>query len=199
MFNGIIYNLGKIKNIKRSSKYVSGSRVIEISSDIKLKKNDIGESVCCDGVCLTLIRINKKTFSFYLSKETIKRSNFKYAKIGKIINIEKSILHGQKISGHYVQGHVDTTAKVKSINIIDKSWLIKLGLENKKLYKYLIEKASISINGVSLTVSKVIKYSFETNVIPHTLKLTNLQYLKSKRLVNVELDIFSKYIHKYSN
>ena len=191
MFNGIVYNQGIIKKIKKSSRYVSGSLVLEIASNIKFKKTDIGESVSCDGVCLTLIRINKKTFSFYLSKETIKRSNFKYAKIGKIINIEKSILHGQKISGHYVQGHVDTTAKVKSINIIDKSWLIKLGLENKKLYKYLIEKASISINGVSLTISKVSKKYFEINVIPHTLKLTNLRKLKPKNIVNIELDIYS--------
>ena len=198
MFNGIVYNQGIIKKIKKSSRYVSGSLVLEIASNIKFKKTDIGESVSCDGVCLTLIRINKKTFSFYLSKETIKRSNFKYAKIGKIINIEKSILHGQKISGHYVQGHVDTTAKVKSINIIDKSWLIKLGLENKKLYKYLIEKASISINGVSLTISKVSKKYFEINVIPHTLKLTNLKDLKSSDIVNVELDIFGKYILKLS-
>ena len=199
MFNGIVYNQGIIKKIKKSSRYISGSLVLEIASNIKFKKTDIGESVSCDGVCLTLIRINKKTFSFYLSKETIKRSNFKYAKIGKIINIEKSILHGQKISGHYVQGHVDTTAKVKSINIIDKSWLIKLVLENKKLYKYLIEKASISINGVSLTISKVSKKFFEINVIPHTLKLTNLRQLKPKNIVNIELDIFSKYISKLSS
>ena len=199
MFNGIIYNQGKIKKIKKSSRYVSGSRVLEIASNIKFKKTDIGESVSCDGVCLTLIRINKKDFSFFLSKETIKRSNFRYAKIGKIINMEKSLLHGQKISGHYVQGHVDTTAKVKSINIIDKSWVIRLGLENKKLYKFLIEKASISINGVSLTISKVSKKYFEINVIPHTLKLTNLRKLKPKNIVNIELDIFSKYVLKLSN
>ena len=174
MFNGIIYQKGIIKKIRKSPRYVNGSLVVEIASNIKLKKNDIGESVCCDGVCLTLIRINNKTFSFYLSKETIKRSNFKYAKVGKIINIEKSIIHGQKISGHYVQGHVDTTAKVKSINIIDRTWIINLELENKKLIKFLIEKASISINGISLTISKVGNKNFEINVIPHTLKLTNL-------------------------
>ena len=131
MFNGIIYQQGIIKKIRKSPRYVIGSLVLEIASNIKFKKTDIGESVCCDGVCLTLIRINDKTFSFYLSKETINRSNFKYAKVGKIINIEKSILHGQKISGHYVQGHVDTTAKVKSIKIIDKSWVVKLELKKK--------------------------------------------------------------------
>ena len=180
MFNGIIYNQGIIKNIKRSTKYVKGSLVIEVSSNIKFKKKDIGESVSCDGVCLTLIRIKKKSFLFYLSKETLKRSNFKYAKVGKYINIEKSLLHGQKISGHYVQGHVDSTAKVKKISIIDKTSIIKLELKNRRLNKYLIEKASISINGVSLTLSKVAKGYFEINVIPHTLKLTNLRNLKIK-------------------
>ena len=198
MFNGIIYNQGIIKSIKKNPKYVSGSLVVEIASNIKFKKSDIGESVCCDGVCLTLIRIKKKSFLFYLSKETLKRSNFKYAKIGKYINIEKSLSHGQKISGHYVQGHVDSTAKIKNILLVDKSWVIKLKLENKKLHKYLIEKASIAINGVSLTLSKVTKGYFEINVIPHTLKLTNLRNLKNKDIVNVELDIFGKYILKLS-
>ena len=90
MFNGIVYNQGLIKSIRKSPKYVNGSRVIEISSNITLNKSDIGESVCCDGVCLTLIRIKKRSFLFYLSKETLNRSNFKYAKVGKYINIEKS-------------------------------------------------------------------------------------------------------------
>ncbi len=196
MFNGIIYKQGIIKSIKKSARYIKGSLVIEIQSNIKFNKNDIGESVCCDGVCLTLIRIKKRSFLFYLSKETIRRSNFKNAKIGKIINLEKSLLHGQKISGHYVQGHVDTTAKVKSIKIIEKTWIIKFKLAKKNLYKSLIEKASISINGVSLTISKVFKDNFEINVIPHTLKLTNLKNLKNKQLVNIEIDIFSKYMAK---
>ena len=198
MFNGIIYNQGIIKGIKKNPRYVSGSLVIEIVSNIKFKKSDIGESVCCDGVCLTLIRIKKKSFLFYLSKETLKRSNFKYAKIGRYVNIEKSLFHGQKISGHYVQGHVDSTAKIKNIALIDKSWIIKLELQNKKLNRYLIEKASIAINGVSLTLSKVAKEYFEIWVIPHTLKLTNLKNLNNRDIVNVELDIFGKYILKLS-
>ena len=198
MFNGIIYHQGIIKSIKKNPKYVSGSLVIEISSNVKFTKSDIGESVCCDGVCLTLIRIKKKSFLFYISKETLKRSNFKYARIGKYVNIEKSLLHGQKISGHYVQGHVDSTAKIKGIILVDKSWVIKLELENKKLYRYLIEKASIAINGVSLTLSKVAKGYFEISVIPHTLRLTNLRNLKTRDIVNVELDIFGKYILKLS-
>ena len=191
MFNGIIYNQGTIKNIKRNPKYIKGSLVIEVESNIKFKKNDVGESVCCDGVCLTLIKIKKKSFLFYLSKETLKRSNFKKIKIGKSINIEKSIYHWKKISGHYIQGHVDTTSLVKKIQVIDKSWTINLSL-NKKFEKLIVDKGSISVNGVSLTISKVKKNGFEITIIPHTLKLTNLVHLTKGDLVNIEFDIFNK-------
>ena len=193
MFNGIIYNQGIIKSIKRNPKYVQGSSVIEISSNIDLKKRDIGESVSCNGVCLTLIFIKKRSFFFYLSKETLKRSNFKIAKVGQNVNIEKSLYYGKKISGHYVQGHVDSTAFVNSIKIIDRSWIINFNLE-KKFKKFLIDKGSIAINGVSLTISKVKKFSFEVTIIPHTLKLTNLIKLKKGNLVNIEFDIFGKYL-----
>jgi len=198
MFNGIVYNQGKIKSIKKNPRYVAGSLVIEVESNVKFLKSDIGESVCCNGVCLTLIKILKKSFLFYLSKETINRSNFKNIKIGKIINIEKSLLFGTKISGHYVQGHVDTTAVVKSINIVDKSWVVNFSL-TKPLQKYLIEKGSITLNGVSLTISKIIKNGFQVTIIPHTLKLTNLVLLKKGDYVNVELDIFGKYLFKLNN
>ena len=161
---------------------------------MKFKNRDIGSSICCNGVCLTLSKIQKKLIFFYISDETIKRSNFKKIKIGQKINLEKSITYGQKISGHFTQGHVDTTAIVKKINFIDKSWTLTLQIENKRYSKFLEEKASISINGISLTISKVYNNYFILNIIPHTLKLTNLKNLKLNDLVNVELDIFGKYI-----
>ena len=195
MFNGIIFNTGKVRNIirKRNSIYV------EIQSNIHLRKNDLGSSICCDGVCLTVEKILKNRIFFYISNETLKRSNFKTLKLNQIINLEKSLSFGKKISGHFIQGHVDTVAKIKKIQFIDKAWTINLELLDKKLNKFLMEKASISINGVSLTISKVYQKSFEITVIPHTLKLTNLKNFKVNNLANVELDIFSKYIYKYSN
>ena len=195
MFNGIIYNTGKIKHIKRNL----NSTYIGIKTKLNFKKNDIGSSVSCDGVCLTITKIYKSIIYFYISNETLKRSNFKLLKINQVINLEKSLVFGQNISGHFSQGHVDTTSKIIKISFVDKSWLIKLKISNNKLKKFLVEKASISINGVSLTISKVYQNFFELNVIPHTLKLTNLKYLKPNSLVNVELDILSKYIYKYSN
>ena len=195
MFNGIIYSTGTIKKIFRNKK----SLLIGIKSNLNFKQNEIGSSVNCNGVCLTLTKIRKDIIYFYISNETIDRSNFKKTKIGQLINLEKSLIYGQKISGHFTQGHVDTTAKIKKINLIDNSWSIKLEIKNKKLMKFLEEKASISINGVSLTISKVNKKDFQLNIIPHTLKLTNLKYLKVNDLVNVELDIFGKYMYKYTS
>ena len=198
MFNGIVYNQGIIKSIRKSPKYVRGSLVIEVASNISFKKSDIGESVCCDGVCLTLIRIKKKSFLFYLSKETLNRSNFQYSKVGKSINIEKSLYHGKKISGHYIQGHVDTTSVVKSIKIIDRSWNVNFKI-NKKYRKFIVEKGSISVNGVSLTVSKVRTNEFQITIIPHTLKLTNLINLKIGDRVNIEFDLIGKYLNNIYN
>ena len=193
MFNGIIFNKGKVTNIKSYTK----SKLIVIESKKKFSNKDLGSSINCNGVCLTLTKVNGKLIYFYLSNETIKRSNFKYLKIGQTVNIEKSITFGQKISGHYVQGHVDTTAKVLKIRLIDKSWVLSLKITNSNLHKMLAEKASISINGVSLTISKLTKEKFELSIIPHTLNLTNLRNLKIGDFVNVELDIFGKYLYKY--
>jgi riboflavin synthase len=195
MFNGIIYKTGTIHSIKKTK----NSLFIGIKSKLKFKKNEIGSSISCNGACLTIVKITDNIIFFYISNETLKRSNFKKLAINQIINLEKSITFGQKISGHFTQGHVDTVAVVKHISIIDKTWLIKFKIHEKRYSKYLIEKASISINGVSLTISKVSNLIFEINVIPHTLKLTNLINLKNSSLVNVELDIFSKYIYKYNN
>ena len=156
MFNGIIFNKGIVNKIKKSTKGVN----IFVKSNLKVRNKDLGVSICCDGVCLTLITIKKKIMEFYLSNETIMRSKFKYLEKNEQINLELPLKYGQKISGHFTQGHVDTTAKIKKINIIDNSWSIKLEIKNKKFMKFLEEKASISINGVSLTVSKVHKKDF---------------------------------------
>ena len=194
MFNGIIFNTGKVKNIvkKRNSIYV------EIQSNIDFKKKDLGSSICCNGVCLTVEKIFKNRIFFFISNETLKRTNFKTLKLNQNINLEKSLSFGKRISGHFIQGHVDTVAKIKKIKFIDKAWMINLEILDTRLNKFLMEKASISINGVSLTISKIYQNSFEITVIPHTLKLTNLKNLKVNSLANVELDIFSKYMYKYS-
>ena len=194
MFNGIIYNQGQIKKIINRKK---GSNLF-LKSNLKLSKKDLGVSICCDGVCLTLVSLKKSILEFYLSRETIKRSKFNKIRLNDNINLELPLKHGQKISGHICQGHVDTTAKVMKISVVDKSYIYDF-LIPKKFKKYLIEKASILINGVSLTISKITNRGFQIWAIPHTLKLTNLKDLKKNDIVNIEIDILSKYVKKFIN
>jgi riboflavin synthase len=194
MFNGIIYNQGIITKIVKRPKGLN----IFISSNLKVSKKDMGLSVACDGVCLTLISYNSKLMEFYLSKETLVRSKFQYLKTKDVLNLELPLKYGTKISGHICQGHVDTIAKVINIKKIDKSYLFDFEVPTKER-KNLIEKASICVNGISLTISKVSKKGFQIWVIPHTFKETNLSTIKKNDLVNIEIDILSKYVRNYFN
>ena len=194
MFNGIILNQGIVKKIGKGSKGIN----IFIKSSLKIGKTSIGMSISCDGVCLTLITINNKLLEFYLSNETIKKSKFKYVKVNDFINLELPLKFGQKISGHICQGHVDCIGKISFIKKVDKSYLFEF-IINKKQSIDLVEKASILINGISLTISKKTKKSFQIWVVPHTFKLTNLSKLKKNDLVNIEIDILSKYVRNYLN
>ena len=135
---------------------------------------------------------------FYLSNETVKRSKFKYLKVNDLINLELPLKYGQNISGHICQGHVDTTGKILNIKKVDKSYIFDFEI-NIKERKNIIEKASICINGISLTVAKITKKGFNIWVIPHTLKLTNLSKIKKGSLVNIEIDILSKYVKNFLN
>ena len=164
-----------------------------IYSKITYSKQEIGSSISCSGACLTLEKYKGKIGKFFVSRETINRTNFSLLNKGDIINLEKSLRYGDRNSGHFVQGHVDTTSVISNINIIGKSWYIDFKLE-KKYKNYIIPKGSIAINGVSLTVAKVLKNGFQIVVIPQTLRLTNLIFIKKKDLVNVEFDVLGKYI-----
>ena len=194
MFNGIIFNEGSVVKTEKRSKGLN----LFLKSKIKISNNDIGISVSCDGVCLTLISYKKKILEFYLSDETLKKSKFKDIKVKDKINLELPLKFGQNISGHICQGHVDTVAKISKIKKTDKSIIFTFKI-NKIFIKQLVEKASILVNGVSLTISKINRDSFEIWVIPHTLKLTNLKYLRKNQSVNIEIDILSKYVKNYIN
>ena len=189
MFSGIITHTGKVKKLLREK----NNCVLEIFSKIKLNKSDIGSSISCSGACLTLEKKIKNISKFYISRETYYRTTFKYLKNGDYINLEKSLKFGDRISGHFVLGHVDTTSQVKRIIFIGKTWFINFKLQ-KKYMKYLIHKGSIAINGVSLTISKILVNGFQVVIIPHTLKSTNLINLKENDNVNIEFDILGKYI-----
>ena len=194
MFSGIIKHTGKISKIHKDN----NNCIVEIQSKIKFLKSEIGSSVSCSGTCLTLEKYKKNLSKFYISKETLNRTNFKFLNKGDLINLEKPLKYGNPISGHYVQGHVDTTSTIKKINYVGKSWFINFKLL-KRYNKYLVQKGSITINGVSLTIAKILKDGFKIVLIPQTLKFTNLIYLKEKDVVNVELDVLGKYIKSFLN
>ena len=192
MFNGIIKHTGKISKIYKNN----NNCIMEILSKIKFSKDEIGSSISCSGACLTLEKYKGNLSKFYISKETLNRTNFKSSNKGDLINLEKSLKYGDRISGHFAQGHVDTTSIIKKIDFVGKSWFVNFKLP-KKYKKYLIQKGSITINGVSLTIASILKDGFQIVVIPQTLKLTNLMYLKEKDVVNIEFDVLGKYIKKF--
>ena len=194
MFNGIIYNQGIVTKIIKRPKGLN----IFVKSNLTVSKKDIGLSVACDGVCLTLISFKSKLMEFYLSKETLVRSKFRYLNAKDKLNLELPLKYGTKISGHICQGHVDTIAKITNIKNVDKSYLFEFEVPIKER-KNLIEKASICINGISLTISKILKKGFQIWVIPHTYSETNLSTVKKNDLVNIEIDILSKYVRNYFN
>ena len=194
MFNGIIYNQGIVTKIIKRPKGLN----IFVKSNLKVSNKDLGLSVACDGVCLTLISFKSKLMEFYLSKETLVRSKFQYLKTKDVLNLELPLKYGTKISGHICQGHVDTIAKVIIIKKVDKSYLFEFEVPTIER-KNLIEKASICVNGISLTISKVSKKGFQIWVIPHTYNETNLSTIKKNDLVNIEIDILSKYVRNYFN
>ena len=192
MFTGIIKHTGKINKIYKNN----NNCTVEILSKMKFSKSEIGSSISCSGTCLTLEKYKRNLSKYYISRETLNRTNLKFLNKGDLINLEKSLKYGNRISGHFVQGHVDTTSIIKRIDIIGKSWFINFKLL-KKYNKYLVQKGSITINGVSLTISKILIDGFQTVVIPQTLKLTNLIYLKEKDVINVEFDVLGKYIKSF--
>ena len=194
MFSGIIKKTGIVNKIIHNKNEIQ----IGIKSSLKLSYKDLGSSINCSGVCLTLEKIYKGLYYFYLSRETLNITNFKNIKLNHSINLEKSLKFGNEISGHFVQGHVDTMSKLIKKVIYGRSWYLYFSL-NKNLKKFLHYKSSIAINGVSLTIAKVLTNTFLIVVVPHTLKLTNLKNIKKNDTVNLEIDIIAKYIHNLKN
>ena len=194
MFSGIVTNTGTVATLVKNK----NDCLVEIFSKIKFNENDIGSSISCSGVCLTIEKVKKNKIKFYISKETINRTIFKKLRVGDTVNLEKSLKFGDRISGHFVQGHIDSTSKISKIIHNGKSWIISFTI-NSKYKKYIIEKGSITVNGVSLTIAKILKSSFEITIVPHTLKLTNLVKLKINDIVNIEFDVLGKYIKNFIN
>ncbi len=189
MFTGIIEKIGVIQSIKENN----NSSVLEIRIDNS--KYSLGDSVCVNGVCLTVDKIVNQVYSFSVSPETNRITTFKYLRKDSHVNIESSLTINKLISGHIVQGHIDTTSEVVEIEQKGNSWFIKFSIDSQYT-KYLIKKGSVSLDGVSLTVNDVSKNQFNVMIIPHTFQNTIFKNYEVGTIVNIEIDILAKYIEK---
>lgn len=188
MFTGIIKNLGTIEN-KAIDK-------LTISADANLiNALSIGESIAVNGICLTVVEKSSGTISIDFIPETESRTNLKYISEKDYVNLELPATPTTFLSGHIVQGHIDTIAQVKKIQKNENSTIFTFGIE-KKWFKYLVSKCSITINGVSLTVIDITENNFTVGIIPHTFQNTTFSNLKRDDFVNIEIDILAKYIEK---
>ena len=194
MFTGIIQNLGSVIS------FTNG--VLEMSTSLDLSECKIGSSICCNGVCLTATAINNKNNQFFfkvnLGEETQQRTNFSQSLFDKsaYVNIEKSLKIGDEISGHFVYGHIDCITKITDIKVLKNSWEFYFKNFENKNRNFIVEKGSIAINGISLTIATEDKNNFSISVIPHTYENTNLKYLKINDCVNVEFDYLARFSMK---
>ncbi len=191
MFTGLIETTGKIKKISDKNNYL----VFDIEAMFDDEKHKIGDSVACDGICLTIVSSDRQKFTVEVSQETINKTIAANYKVGSKINLERPLKIGSRLGGHFVSGHVDDTGLILVAKAVGDSVELSVTFD-KKFELLVVEKGSITINGVSLTVNSVIENRLTVNLIPHTLETTNLQNLKANDKVNLEFDIIGKYAVK---
>lgn len=191
MFTGIVEGLGKIKRLTMKG----ADAVLEIESGISLADVNIGDSIAVNGACLTVTTKTEKTFIADVSAESLSKTTLQHLKSGEKVNLEKSLRVGGFVGGHFVLGHVDGTARILSRT--QKSGSLILAVEmDERLARYIVEKGSVAIDGVSLTVNKLEKGRFYVNMIPHTAAVTALEAKKEGDWVNIETDVLGKYVEK---
>ena len=194
MFTGIIQ--GQATIVKKSKELNN----FYIKTNLDLNECKIGSSICCDGICLTVTSINCENFVYFFNvdvgEETTKRTTAQYWDNNSKINLEKSLKVGDDISGHFVYGHIDVVSKILKIEKLSFSWNFYFSTSSLSKYvKFIVEKGSIAINGISLTIANVKGDVFDISIIPHTYINTNLSNHKVGDSVNIEFDALARYIH----
>lgn len=187
MFTGIIENLGTVKEVKKEGSNVHFTISSSISSELK-----IDQSVCHDGVCLTVVEVFSDSYRVTAIEETLTKTNLNSLKIGDTVNLERAMKLGDRLDGHIVQGHVDCTAICTSIDIKDGSHIFRFEYSHPDFST--VEKGSITVNGVSLTVVESGKGFFTVAIIPYTFEHTNFSSFKVGSIVNLEFDVIGKYV-----
>jgi len=192
MFTGLVETTGTILRLERAD------RGLHLTLRASLESPDlkIGESIAVDGVCLTVVSLQGDAFTVDVSEETVSRSTLGQRRPGDEVNLERALRLGDRLSGHLVSGHADGTGRVAARQRRGESLVVKFEIP-PELSRYLIEKGSVAVNGVSLTVNRCEGRQFEVNVVPHTARASTLGNLKVGDRVNVEVDLIGKYVEKF--
>jgi riboflavin synthase len=188
MFTGIIQSIG---SIKKNESLKKDARITVAYKANKMGTSNLGDSISINGVCLTIQKKQNNQFIFHVSEETLKRTISFTEK--SLVNLESAVLYNGKVGGHFVTGHIDGIAKINSIKTNSQCWILEIK-PPKKLLKFIAEKGSVAINGVSLTVNSIKNDTFKVNIIPFTLKATNLGNLTKGSEVNIEVDLIARYL-----
>jgi len=191
MFTGIVEEVGTIQNIKKGT----NSSVLTIKGDIIFDDVKLGDSIAVNGVCLTVSNYSKDTFDADVMHETIKRSSIGALNVGSNVNLERAMLANGRFGGHIVSGHIDGTGTITDIKRDDNAILYNIRADDK-IMKYIVEKGSVAIDGISLTIAEVSSESFKVSIIPHTAKSTILSGKTVGDIVNLENDMIGKYVEK---
>jgi len=192
LFTGLILELGEITSLNRKS----GGAVLSLKSNETGSAAKLGDSIAVNGVCLTVVKSGRKEISFDLSDETLRSSNIGSLNKGDAVNLEPSLSPDSRIGGHFVTGHVDTVGKIRSR--VKSGDMLKFEIEApSKVTDFLVEKGSVAVDGISLTVVDILKDGFTLVIIPHTAKLTTLGFKGAGDTLNIEVDILGKYVEKF--
>lgn len=194
MFTGIIEELGTIRKITAQGNGRDGAR-LEVSAQTVLTDATIGDSIAVNGVCLTVVDKSSDWFAADVSAETLRRTSLKQAQAGTRVNLERAMAATSRFGGHIVQGHVDGTGQFLEAKASGDGWVVRVGFP-PELARYIVEKGSITVDGISLTVAALGDDWFEIAVIPHTWKATNLSTTQRNATVNLEVDIIAKYVER---
>jgi riboflavin synthase len=192
MFTGIVEAIGQVKNIVRSGAGATCTiRVPNSLSDCRP-----GDSLSIDGVCLTLTAVKGDLFTVDISGETLARSTLGSLKQGSMVNLERALKLSDRLGGHLVSGHVDGTGTIDKMERQQGAWLIRITID-QALSRYVIEKGSVAVDGMSLTVNRCIGRSFDISIIPYTAAVTTISKKRQGDKVNIEVDMISKYVEKF--
>lgn len=192
MFTGIIQELGTIHQIIKTPEI---NKVVVLCNQV-LNEVKIGDSIAVNGVCLTVVKHSADRFEADVSSETWQRTNLTALKTNSVVNLESALSVGSKMGGHFVQGHIDGLGTLEKSKKLGSFYNLTCSLDTQ-LLKFLVEKGSIALNGISLTITNLTKNSFSCAIVPHTWQETNLHLLKSKDFINIEIDILAKYVYRF--